>query len=290
MTLLSIAQTVANRLQLPSPATVISNTDNNVILIRSMLEKALLDLKDIFPWPKLQREHTFTLATSTASYALPLDFDRFLNETMWNRDQNWPLIGPINAQEWQNWKSGIVTTLPRQRFRVKGWTDNQMFIDPTPSSDENGQTCVFEYISSTIVKPKVWVASTVWTGIQYCSYNGNIYTRGSTGVATTGTTAPTHSTGAVTDGLITWTFTNAIFQSFVHDTDDVILDETMVIDGTVWRFKEERGLDFEDLRQQAENKIDTMKTKLSGSGVVTINSGSVQTPMIGTWSYPEGSY
>jgi hypothetical protein len=292
LTLLTVTQKVAKRLQLPPPSAVIGSTDNNVILIQAMLQKTIADIKDSFPWPELQREHTFTLANGTAAYILPGDFDQILNKTIWNRTQKWPLLGPVDPVEWQTWKSGLVTTLPRQRFRVKYWGDAQLFIDPTPGSGEDGQICVFEYISTNAIRPKTWLPSTTWTGIQYCSYNGNTYDRGGAGVATTGTSAPVHTSGAISDGSITWTYFNSHFpyDAFVYDSDVIILDNQMIIDGAVWRFKEERGLDYEDLRKQAEDKLEGMTTKLTGAGVVTINQARLNSPMIGPWSYPEGSY
>lgn len=261
-----------------------------MILLKAMIQTALDDISAEYPWPELQREHTFTLATSTASYALPADFNRFQMETMWNRTQKWPLIGPLDAVEWQQYKSGLVATQPRQRYRIKYWATAQFFIDGTPTATENGQTCVYEYISATTLRPKTWVASTSWAGISYCSYNGNIYDRGGTGAATTGTSAPTVTSGSVSDGSITWTYVSAAYNVINYDSDEVILDNTMVTDGAIWRFKQERGLDFEDLRQQANNQKDCNKTNLSSAGVLTINRARVGPVGIGPWSYPVSDY
>ncbi len=290
MTVATIAETCSNRLQITFPTTggFVTATDQNMILLKQLIEEACTDLKDEFPWPELQTQYTFTLATNTASYALPSDFDRWMNQTWWNSTQHWPLIGPIDAVLWQQYQSGLVTTLPRQRFRVKGWALKQFFIDPTPSSSENGQECVFEYITGTVIKPKTWVASTSWTGLRYCSYNGYIFDRGGTGAATTGASAPTPS--SLNDGSITWTLYTSKFETFQDDSDNIILDNSMVTDRAVWRFKQERGLDFEDFRAQAENRKEITKTKLQGTSIVTINGWQLSAPMIGPWSYPEGNY
>jgi hypothetical protein len=290
MSILTIAQNCARRLQLTVPTTFVGSTDNNMILLKAMIETALNDISSEYPWPELQREYTFDLADGTASYELPGDFNRFQMETMWNRTQKWPLIGPLDAVEWQQYKSGLVTTLPRQRFRIKYWATTQFFIDPTPSTSEDGQTCAYEYITATTLRPKTWVASTSWTGISYCSYNGNIYNRGSTGAATTGTNAPVHTNGTISDGSISWTYVSAAYNTILNDSDEVILDNTMITDGAIWRFKQERGLDFEDLRQQANNQKDSNKTNLSSAGVLTINRGRVGPIGIGPWSYPEGNF
>lgn len=290
MTVLAIAQMAAKRIGVQSPSTIIGSSDGNVILLRTMLERSVQEIRNEFPWPELQKQLLFNLVTSQPNYALPTDFDRFQNETLWNRTQRWPLLGPVDAQLWQAYKSGLVTTLPRQRFRVKGWETNQFYIDPTPSSNESNQELVFEYISRTCIRPKTWVASTSWLGLGYCSYNGNIYSRVGVGAATTGTSAPTVTTGSVSDGSITWTFTNAIFDTVIDDTDEVILDNEMIADSIVWMFKQQRGFDFEDDRRIANNQKDMAKSRLQGATTLSVNRRDYVPPMIGVWSYPEGNF
>lgn len=289
MTILAIAQACAKRLQLTSPTTFVGSTDNNMILLKAMIEKALDDIKDTYVWPELEREYTFTLSTSTASYAFPTDFDSRQFGTEWNRTQHWPLIGPLDAVEWQQYKSGYTTSFPMQRFRVKGSSTTQFYIDPTPSSSENGQTIVYEYISTNVVRPKTWVASTAWAGFQYCWYNGNYYDRGGVGAASTGTTPPTHVTGSASDGSISWTYINTTYP-ITYDSDEIILDNSMIIDGAVWRFKMERGLDYQELKLNAEEGIELAVTKLAGAATMTINQKRLGAPLIGPWSYPEGNF
>lgn len=286
-----MAQTCCNRLQITAPVSSFpTSTDNNFILLKALMNEAAQSIRDEYSWPELQREYTFDLATSTESYILPGDYDRTLSETWWNRTQRWPLIGPMTPQDWQLYKSGLITQIPRQRFRVKYWATKQFFIDPTPTSSENGQTCVYEYITRTVFRPKTWVASTSWTGLSYCSYNGNIYTRGSEAAATTGTIAPVNTSGSQSDGSITWTYVDTAYDTIVYDSDECILDNDMIIDQTVWRFKQERGLDYEDLRQQAKESKEVTKTKLSGSGVVSMNSRIGYPPILSINNYPEGKF
>jgi hypothetical protein len=292
MSVLTIAQAAAKRLQINAPASIISATDGNVILLVQMLEKAAADLRDMHPWPELIREFTFTLATDTAYYNLPGDFNGNLSETLWNRTQHYPLIGPVDSVEWQNYKSGLITTLPRQRFkvRVKNYT-NSIFLDPTPTSSENGQTCALEYVSSYGLRPQTWRASTAWTGEQYCSYDGSIYNRGGTGVATTGTTPPTHVSGTtVSDGSISWTHSILPYESIVSNSDEVAVDNQLVTDAIVWMFKRERGFAYEELRKEWMEAVDVHKGRIAGAGVMSINRSHKLPSMIGPWSYPEGSY
>lgn len=289
MTLLEIAQTAARRLLLPTVSSVIGSTSNNVIFLQAMIDRAVDEIRDSYPWPELQTEYTFTLADGVASYALPGDYDSRLNETLWNRDQSWPLIGPIDSVGWQQYKSGLITSLPRQRFRVKGWGLKQFFIDPTPTSDEDGETLVYEYISTRARIPKTWVASTSWTGIRYCSYDGYIFDRGGTGAATTGSdNAPTPSD--LTDGSITWTLYTGEYSTFVHDSDQTSIDANLIIDGAVWRYKLEHGLPYEDLRATALEQLEDAKTKLSGAGILSHRRSVAQPHAISIYNYPDGNY
>lgn len=287
MTILTLAQECAARLQIPSPASVVGNTDNNIVLLRAMIERTAQEMQDDLPWPELQREYTFAL-TATDAFALPADFDRFQMETLWNRTQHWPMLGPIDAVAWQQYKSGLIVSLPRQRFRIKGWGTNQFFIDPTPDSGIAGQIMAFEYISRTVFRPKTWATGTVFATNVYCSYNGNIYFTSAGGTA--GATAPTHTSGSASDGAVTWVYQSQAFETIIADTDECILDTEAIRMGAIWRWKAERGLDYELLKEQAEEHEDKLITHLQGAGVLSFNRWRMATPMIGPWSYPEGNY
>lgn len=239
-TLLQIATIAAQRMQLPNVVTVYGNTDNNMTFLLSMIEKTLSELKDEFPWPELIKRATITLVNGQSEYSLPTDYDRRLTATLWNQTQRWPLLGPVDAIEWETLISGLVTTVPLQRFRVFGYGTATFQIYPTPSAAEAGQVCVYEYVSGYPIQ----------TG---------------SGPATYG-------------------------ERFTADTNTVLLDPWMVIDGTVWRYKRERNQEYEDLRRDAEEQIEATKVKLQGASILTINSMRSNPPMIGYWSYPDSGY
>lgn len=289
MTLITLTQECADRLELGvNISSVINTSDSNIKLLKTMIEQTVQSIKDEHEWPELQQEFTFTLSTNVDSYALPGDFDRFLIATWWNRTQKWPLIGPIDPQMWQLYKSGLVTTLPRQRFRLKSWGQKQFFIDPTPTSTENSQTCAFEYLTNNGIRPKTWAVSTSWNGLRYCSYNGYIFDRGTTAAATTGTNAPTPA--SLNDGLITWSVLSGSYNKFLDDTDEVILNSEIVRDEAVWRYKRERKLDYEALKNESDKRKEIAMTKLETANIISVRSSEIFTPKIGPWSYPEGGF
>lgn len=145
MTLLSIAQHVAQEAGIAAPASVVGNSDDTAVLILALANRSGKLLSQS-PWEVLQKEYTFSLVASQANYSFPTDLGFFQDYTLWDRTQLWEMRGSLSAQEWQRYKSGIMSTSPWQRFRVKA---GQIYIDPTPSATD---ACVIEYVSNQ------WVA------------------------------------------------------------------------------------------------------------------------------------
>lgn len=141
MSLLTIAQNVAKEAGFSAPQTVVNNTDDTAVLLLALINRAgkLLARK---PWEILQKEFTFNLVNAQAAYAFPTDLGYFQDYTLWDRTQFWAMRGGLNAQDWQALKSGVQSTTPRQRFRIK---QGQIYIHPTPY---NTDACVIEYISN----------------------------------------------------------------------------------------------------------------------------------------------
>jgi hypothetical protein len=88
-----------------------------------------------------------SLTFSKIAYSFPADYDHSLNQTYWDRQYRWQMLGPLTPQEWGVLKSGIVPTGPRRRFRVQG---NKFLLDPAPTSNN---VLVYEYISSGFCVP-----------------------------------------------------------------------------------------------------------------------------------------
>lgn len=86
------------------------------------------------------------------TFAVPADFDRYINRTQWDRTQQWELIGPMSPQEAQWVQSGIVSTGPRRRWRQVGRGERVFRIWPPPSSADTPSQLVFSYISSDWVE------------------------------------------------------------------------------------------------------------------------------------------
>lgn len=148
MTLLEVVTAFCQRTGIGAPATVMGSTDDQVIQVRALLEEACDDLASRGAWDDLINEATWTttatenqgnittLASNGYKYLLP--------ETLWDRTERLPLLGPLDSQDWQALKA-IVITGPRYSFRLRQGT---FLVTPAPPV---GHTWAFEYVSENWV-------------------------------------------------------------------------------------------------------------------------------------------
>lgn len=113
----------------------------------ALLKRAGEDLISKFEWSALITGGTLTTVAHQAAYAVPADFDRFVDETQWQSSSRVPLYGPLNQQDWARNEFGAVTVGPYYRQQLRG---NSLYLQPTPSAA--GQTVAFYYISSNWIQ------------------------------------------------------------------------------------------------------------------------------------------
>lgn len=92
---------------------------------------------------------TFTFSKDT--FPEPSGFDWFQNRSMWDRTNQWELIGPDSPQVSQREQSGVVPTTPRRHFRQIGPYANNWRIWPPPAELTAPLQLVFEYMSLNAV-------------------------------------------------------------------------------------------------------------------------------------------
>jgi len=146
MSLLTIAQNVADFTGFERPTTVIGNTDPIARQLFAFINREGKQLMRASNWPILLKEHTFNTVNGTQSYALPTDYDRSVGSTMYNRTDLDQMIGPITPQQFQQDRHGTASAGITQKFRFKPSSNVLKFdITPTPTSAES---IGFEYVSS----------------------------------------------------------------------------------------------------------------------------------------------
>lgn len=172
MTLLSICQDVAREAGVKVPATIIGNTDGTAVRLLALANREGKRLAKRANWTVLHAEHTFDLVWCPAVsgvaeagcseagnlegnrlYDLPSDFSHFLNRTVWNRDEQWTIAGPLSPGEWQTRYSGLsVSSETNRAWRIRAFNGMKKFlVDPRPAETEADETIVFEYVSKNWV-------------------------------------------------------------------------------------------------------------------------------------------
>ena len=149
MTLLTACQNALKEMgKWDPPSTIVSNTDPTAYQLLALANRAGRALAKM-NWQVLLSTHSFSTAASTASYALPDDFDRFSNLTAWNGSNYWHIKGPVTAMEWQVRQSSSIASPSGMNtaFRIAG---SLFYIDPTPTAIE---TVTYQYYSNE------WIAN-----------------------------------------------------------------------------------------------------------------------------------
>lgn len=238
MSLLSAVQNVANEAGYAVGTTVVTASDVTTQQLLAIANRVIKEMQDAYPWPALFRQHTFSLVSGTSTYALPSDFSSYHYDTWWNQSDGWRVIGPMSAQEYSSYIGSDITSVVYDRFQIRGAADNKILYYPTPAA--SGDVIIFEYLAARPIRPRTWsTGQTVSTG-DYRSYNGNYYTAAGSG--TTGVTPPTHTSGSVSDGAVTWAYYSGTYDTFVADTDETILPQRILEQGMLERFAEIKGL------------------------------------------------
>jgi len=157
MSLLTVIQNVCDEIGWPKPTTVVGNDSNHVKTMLALANREGRYLAQ-WDWTGLQKEHTFIIS-ATAAYALPSDFNHFINGTEWDRGAS-ERIGRLNPQDWQLYKSDLITPVSDYLLRVKQDTDGatRIFIHPTPAAGTSS-SAVFEYVSNGWVSTSAAVAT-----------------------------------------------------------------------------------------------------------------------------------
>lgn len=289
MSLLSLINDVAARTQIPvaSFSTIIGNQDALCRQMLAILSFGGKQLASSYRWPQLTKTFTFDLVASQERYALPSDLDMMITQTMWNRDQLWPIRGPLSPQQWEVLKSGVAVSEPYNRYKVQGWGGGEFFIDPIPTSSSAGETVAFEYQSVNWIRPStVWSAGAVFTAGSYCYYEDNVYYTSAGG--TCGATAPTHLSGSASDGTVTWVY--SAYDVPTSDTDEFTLPESDISLMLEWRFKREKGLEYAAVEREAKASHEVSVNARSGAQVVSFSRREMQVRLATSWQVPSTGF
>src|SRR5574343_284370 len=144
MTMLSVVQQFCLRTGIPKPSAVYGSTDSQVLQAMALLEEEGNDLATRHDWQALVAEASHTTVATEDQGAVSTiasnGFRHICNETIWDRTNNLPIVGPLDGKDWQAIK-GMTSTGARYRYRIRG---GHLLITPTPDA---GYSWYFEYVS-----------------------------------------------------------------------------------------------------------------------------------------------
>lgn len=292
LTISEIAKQVAIDVGLEEPTgTIFSSTDKDIKQILHFMVVTGRELRNKYLWPQLKKTYSFSTSASDSQYVLPGDFWRMISGTAWDQSNSWSMGGPMSNQVRNAFLYGVVSSLNRKRYYVLGsnYTSGQFFLDPAPSATE---TLSFDYIRAPWFMPKAWAASeSVTSGSTYRFSSGNLYLAQTTN--TTGSTAPSHTTGTASDGTVSWLYvttqTYTTTDRFLADTDFPLIDEDLIIMGAVWRMLKRKGFDYEEEKIAYYREAAARVTRLEGAQTINMaDSGFNQ--LLTSDNIPEGGY
>lgn len=142
MTLLTIANNIADETKGPRPVTIAGNADPAAQNILRIINKCGVKLALAYDWNILRVEDTITAPgteTLVTAANMPADFGRFVPETMWDRDSNNLISGPITPVEWNGLKVQTSSS-QNKKFIFRG---GAILTTPLIGS---GVTVAYEYI------------------------------------------------------------------------------------------------------------------------------------------------
>lgn len=241
MSIATVIQNVANEAGYTVESNILTSTETTTKQLLAIANRINRDIFEAYPWPKCYASGAITLVNGQATYQLPAAFSYYHYETFWNSSTRWRVLGPMTEQEYAEIRGFGLNTTVYQRFQIRGLSNSELLISPTPGASVGGDIIIFEYIADRSVRPKTWVTSTAFAANSYCFYNGNYYT--TTAGGTTGATPPTHTSGSASDGGVTWDYYDGAYNQFLADTDSSIFQEKLLEQGILERFAEIHGLD-----------------------------------------------
>lgn len=150
MSLLTIIQDAVSDIGLVRPSVVATSTDSQISQLYSLAKREGQDLIRRFDWQAQTNEISFTTVATEQQILLTTmapGFFRFVDGSMNNRTQHWPVVGPLTPQDWQRRRAIGAQVGVRNAFRIRG---NYVIFYPTPVA---GDSIYAEYIS------KYWVTS-----------------------------------------------------------------------------------------------------------------------------------
>ena len=199
----------------------------------------------MFDWPQLTKLSSLSLVAGSIQ-SLPTDCSELLDSTAWYTGDMTPLTGPITPYQWQ-YLTQTASAGIKFAFRITQNTSGGRAIALNPSATGTETVSIF-YRSKTWIKPRNWIASMSVTAGMWVFSDGQYWTANSSGTA--GASTPTVANNG-NDGSIVWTRQiNVLYERFIADTDEPLIESSILMKGILARFYRMKGLEYQDLEAE----------------------------------------
>lgn len=137
-TLGAIIQNVCSMVAFPVPSDPAGDPDPAVQQMVQAANMAGIELLTMYDWQELIKKYELPIESDVngqkeKSFAMPVDFFDWIDQTNWNATNQFPSLGPVSPQMWQQLL--IRTTLPTLSFywQVR---DNRIYVLAPPNSPQ----------------------------------------------------------------------------------------------------------------------------------------------------------
>lgn len=126
-----------------------STTDEGFSQLVGLLNVAGNELTQLRDWAELTKELAFNTGTDLTNnrYDLPADYDRFIQQTGWDKTNDVALIGPLSPQEWAYLEGrDLASNTVYLHYRINAGAV-QFYPDPAPTAEVS-----FRYVNRNWVR------------------------------------------------------------------------------------------------------------------------------------------
>jgi len=155
-TVLDIGYKLSDEVGLPRYANLIGNQDQNARRISTSISDGLLiDAFRDRDWEMLRKPASIPVdsaASDSGTYPLPTDFDRIINDTIWDEVNYNKVRGPVDLREWQEFEKGFAQLAGLELVcRIQGDQTNNVKVMVFYPDDSTVTTVSLWYISNKCV-------------------------------------------------------------------------------------------------------------------------------------------
>lgn len=140
---LQVAKQVASELGLPVPTELVTSQEQTSIQMLALMNAAGNELVSYYDWEFLLKTHSIVSVANQGSYPRPDNYQRQINQTIWDKNNRRPAFGPASPQGWQVLTNALISVGPFVRYRVAG--RNVEFL-PVPK--DGGLNYNYQYVSN----------------------------------------------------------------------------------------------------------------------------------------------